>query len=138
MLKNFIGGALLLMLGACVQAPVSQTANLVGSNDAVAKMAAGRWSMLLEGRIDDAYESYVSPATKAFLSRDAYRGSIKPGLWKSASVKNIDCSSEDLCAVNVLVGYAYKGKAGVAVENDTVLDETWRKIDGRWWFVPRQ
>lgn len=138
MLKKFIGCALLLMLGACAQAPANEPVALAGSNDAVAKMAAGRWSMLLEGRVDEAYDSYVSPATKVFLSRDAYRGSIKPGLWKRATVKDVDCSSEDLCAVNVLVGYAYKGKVGGVVENDTVLGETWRKIDGRWWFVPRQ
>lgn len=138
MLKNIFGCALFLMIGACAQAPVNKSVASTGGNDALAKMALARWDLMIQGKIDEAYQDYVSPATKVMVSRESYRGTVKPGLWKSAKVNGVTCASEDVCTVDVIVSYAYKGKGGIAFENDAVVPETWRNIDGRWWFVPRQ
>lgn len=103
----------------------------------MAKMAANRWDLMIQGKIDEVYQDYVSPATKAVMSRDVYRGGIKLGLWKSAKVSKVACASEEVCSVDVIVSYAYRAK-GVAIENDTAVTEAWRLVDGRWWYVPSQ
>lgn len=141
MIKRIICSAAAFGLVACAQnpvAPVAERPSSVDREEVVAKMAANRWDLMIQGKIDEVYQDYVSPATKALLSRDAYRGGIRPGLWKSAKVSKVTCASEEVCSVDVIVRYAYKGKGGVAIENDAVVPETWRLLDGRWWFVPRQ
>ena len=124
-----------LLLGGCSSIGVDGSGSSVDRKEAVAKIASDRWALLLQGKLDDAYRIYFSEASKALISIDGYRGSIKPGLWKGAKVSDVDCAAEDLCTVNVVVKYAYRGRGGVVVENETVISELWRKLGDGWKFV---
>lgn len=138
MIKRIICSVAAFGLVACAQNSVVEPSSSVDREEVVAKMAANRWDLMIQGKIDEVYQDYVSPATKAFLSREAYRGGIKPGLWRGAKVSKVTCASEEVCSVDVIVSYAYRGRGGVGIESDAMLSETWRLLNGRWWFVPRQ
>lgn len=102
----------------------------------VATAAKARWDLLIEGKISEAYE-FLSPAAKTQMSLEKYRASIKPGAWRRAQVNSVTCDSEELCSVSLDVTYVFKPKGVRVQEYSSLLTETWRKDEGRWWYVPR-
>jgi len=127
-------GAMLLALSACASVP-EQSAAPLDKREVVAKIAQSRWDALVKGDIEAAY-NLMSPASRAIVTLENFRRKQSVVTWKAASVKKVDCSADDLCAVQVDMKYAYKLRIGTVVENTQVSAETWRNTAGGWWYVP--
>ncbi len=119
-----------VVLAACAVGP-----GKFGGSAALENRVEARWSSLVRSDLAGAY-AFLSPAARETTSFEKYAGSIKPGLWRSASIAKVDCATEDLCTVDVNVKYVFKPRKGPALENVRALSETWRQVGGEWWFVP--
>lgn len=120
------------VLAGCSSLPTSEVGR---PEDVVKQRAAERWALLLQGKLDEAYE-YLSPGSRDVMSVRQYKARIRPGRWKSAEVAQVGCS-ESVCQVTVDVEYIYVGREG-KTEMTTGLKETWIKEGGSWWHVPRR
>jgi hypothetical protein len=125
---------MLLALSACTSVPEQSVAPL-DKQEVVARIAQSRWDALLKGDFEAAY-NLMSPASRAIVTLDNFRRKQSVVSWKAASVKKVDCSADDLCAVQVDMKYVYKLRIGAMVENTQALTETWRNTAGGWWYVP--
>lgn len=134
-----LAGIMLAASTGCASQPIGtagENKNTQKENEKqVTQRAMVRWDALTKGNFDTAY-GYLSAGSKARLSLDAYKGSIKPGRWRSAKVSQVECAVEDVCKATVLVGYAYLPKGErTAMEIERPVSETWRKDGDEWWFV---
>lgn len=86
--------------------------------------------------IEAAYK-LMSPASRDLVTLEEFRRRSGKVTWKNAKVKKVECSADDLCAVQIDARYSYFiSRLGREVENDHALTETWRNIAGGWWYVP--
>ena len=127
-------GAMLLALSACASVP-EQSAAPLDKQEVVARIAQSRWDALMKGDFEAAYK-LMSPATRSVVKLEDFRRKSGMVTWKAASVRKVECSADDLCAVRIDVKYAYKLRIGRTVESDRVMAETWRNTAGGWWYVP--
>ena len=97
----------------------------------VRERAQARWDALVKADIPTAY-GYLSPASRAMTSLEAYATSIRAGFWKSAKVNSVTCNTKDSCEVHVAIEYAYQGR-----RTKTSLTETWIQEDSKWWYLQR-
>jgi hypothetical protein len=88
----------------------------------------------MKGDFEAAYK-LMSPASRSRVTLEEFRGRSSVVTWKAASVRKVECSADDLCAVRMDVKYAYRMRVGRMVENDQILAETWRNTAGGWWYV---
>ena len=98
---------------------------------AVAERAKARWQRLIAGDLAGAYE-YLSPASRATLPLDRYKGNHKVGMYRSVKVDDVSCEGE-ACTVKLSLTYDYKRYKGVT----TPLTEKWIISQGQAWFVDR-
>ena len=97
----------------------------------MATRAKQRWALLMKGDMAGAYE-FLSPASKASVSKDAYvkrRGSAR--YWRSVAMQNVECAS-DTCKVMMLLEYDLSPDVK-NLKRDIV--ETWIQDEGAWWLV---
>jgi len=128
---NFLLLALpIVALAAC--APLSSTSE---NSASLETRAVERWALLIKGDVAGAYR-YLSPATREILPLENYRGSIKPGLWRSVEISKVVCASEELCTVQLNLSYSYKPRGSSAYDGTRPLSETWKKDGGQWWHIP--
>jgi hypothetical protein len=111
-----------LALGGC--ALVDQRSD----EEVVKAKAEARWDLFIKGDIRGAYE-FLSPGARQVVTRDAYVGSIKPGLWRTARVDKVNCQSREMCEVDLTIGIVFSGRA-----SHTPLREKWVRVDGGWWY----
>jgi hypothetical protein len=99
----------------------------------VTERAAARWSALLRGDTATAYQ-YLSPAYRAVVSPELYRGRFGGGIrWREIEAVTADCAAER-CDVGVVVKYeAPRWK----IVNSRKLEEVWILVDGQWWLHQR-
>jgi hypothetical protein len=126
-------GAMLLALSACASIP-EQSAAPLDKREAVARIAQSRWDALMKGDFETAYK-LMSPASRSTFTVEEFRRRSSIVTWKAANVRNVECSADDLCAVQVDAKYVYQPRVGRKVEVDQVLAETWRNTAGGWWYV---
>lgn len=98
----------------------------------VAKKAQSRWDALIKGDLAAAYE-YLSPGSRSVQSLEAYKNTIRPGMWKKASVDSVVCE-KDRCDVVIMIEYSYRDLKSI----ETRLNEIWLQEDGNWWFVSKK
>jgi hypothetical protein len=115
---------------ACTQLP---SASEVPAS--LEQRATERWALLIKGDVAGAYQ-YLSPVTREILSLESYKGSIKPGLWRSVEINEVVCTSDVLCSVQLNMHYSYKPKGASAFDGTRPLSETWKKDGGQWWHIP--
>ncbi len=95
-----------------------------------------RWEHLVKGEIDQAYV-YLSPGTRQLSSPEAYRSTIRPGIWKGGKVGRVSCDEPELCYVDVTVRVkVVAGRAGI-IDQESQVKETWVKSGDNWWFLPK-
>jgi hypothetical protein len=95
-----------------------------------------RWEFLVKGEIDQAY-AYLSPGTRQLSSPEAYKATIRPGIWKGGKVGRISCDEPELCYVDVTVLVkVVAGRAGI-IDQESQVKETWVKSGDNWWFLPK-
>jgi len=101
----------------------------------VSERAKARWQHLIKGEFDLAY-GFSTPAYRSAVSEQQFRSAFKPGLWRAAEVKSVQCGEADVCRVDVEIDFQYVVKMAGPVVGKRVLSETWRKDVGEWWHVP--
>jgi hypothetical protein len=99
--------------------------------EVVKEKAQARWNALVKSDIPAAY-AYLSPGSKAVMTQDAYRNSIRPGFWKSAAVERVECATTDSCDVVATIEYEIQGR-----RLKTPLKETWIREGSDWWYVQK-
>lgn len=97
----------------------------------VKERAQARWDALVKGDVSAAYE-YLSPGSRAAMTKDAYAGSIRQGFWKSAKVDSVTCATKDNCEVHATIEYEFQGR-----RTKTPLRETWIREGSQWWYLQR-
>jgi hypothetical protein len=86
---------------------------------------------------------YFSPGYRAAKSRDIFVRDLpsRPVKWLSVEHLGEDCNEQgDRCTVILKVAYqlqAYIPRIG-QMESTQVIRETWLKIKGEWYLVPRE
>lgn len=110
----------------------SETASAKGGSaeSLVVARAQKRWSELLAGELNRAYE-YISPSGRLKLSASDYRLRLNLTHIKKAVVTGAVCQTE-LCDVSVSLDYTLEG-----VPLNRVVSEVWILDEGKWWFVYR-
>ena len=104
----------------------------------VKERAQARWDALIKGDLDAAY-AYLSPASKAATSIEAYKRQIRPGMWREVKIDGVQCETE-LCSVNLKLTYdvprsATRPKTVQGLE--APISERWVIENGSAWFVYR-
>lgn len=105
----------------------------------VAVRASERWSLLIGGDFDKAYE-YLSPSSRAVLSLDRYKAEFAGAvIWVSGTVVSVKCESEKCDARIRLEAKPVLGpRLGANMGNIvTYFDEPWLQESGQWWFFQK-
>ena len=97
----------------------------------VKERAQARWDALVKGDTRAAYQ-YLSPASRAALTPDAYAGSLRQGFWKSAKVDSVTCATKDSCDAHVTIEYEFQGR-----RNKSPVREAWIREGSEWWYLQR-
>jgi hypothetical protein len=126
-------GAMLLALPACATVP-EQSAAPLDKQEVVARIAQARWDALINGDFEAAYR-LMSPASRTTITLEEFRRRSSIVTWKTAKVRKVECSADDLCTVQIESKYAYKPRRGGIVENDQLMDEKWLNSSGGWWYA---
>lgn len=98
---------------------------------AVSKRALARWEALIAGDLEKAY-GFFSAGSKQTTSYAAYKGIVKPGMWRSAEVKEVKCE-EKVCTVRMSIVYDHRMMKNVRTD----LTETWLLEEGGAGYVFR-
>jgi succinate dehydrogenase/fumarate reductase flavoprotein subunit len=101
------------------------------SQEALKERAQERWDALVKSDVATAYR-YLSPSSKALMTEEAYRNSLKLGFWKSVVVDRIVCSTADSCDAIATVEYEFQGR-----RFKSSLKETWIREGSNWWLVQK-
>lgn len=97
----------------------------------VKERAQARWDALVKSDIRGAYE-YLSPASRAAMTSEAYATSIRAGFWRAAKVNSVTCNTKDNCEVHATIEYEFQGR-----RTKTPLTETWIREGSQWWYLQR-
>ena len=129
---------------ACAMAMMVLAAAGTGCADhanplSVDRRAVERWNHLIAHEGEKAYD-YLTPGFRATQTREAYAAAMngRPLQWKSAKFNHKECE-EDRCTAYVDVAYTLKmpGGATSSVDSTSTLSETWIRVDGEWYFLPK-
>lgn len=129
--------ALLVALGALLLAACAGTGAPVSDEASVEERAQQRWENMVARDFAAVWEFYT-PGFREVTPQSDFRSEMarRPLRWLQASVRDADCDA-DQCRVRVDVTYqAIAAPAGQSRTRMTrLLDETWVRLDGQWWFV---
>lgn len=125
-----------LLLAAMVTACATTSPGKIDIKD----RAQARWDAVLTGDLDTAY-SFYSPGYRSSTSRVDFEISLRMRRvrWISAEVQESSCVA-DVCTVSTLLGYQVaRPVPSVTVwKNKKLVDETWVRTEGKWWFLPSE
>jgi hypothetical protein len=133
-MKSLLMFCVVMTLSACALDPAARAR---ADEEVVSKRAMERWNLLIEGRLESAY-NYLSSGYKAVTPYSHYQKTVKgQGLWKAATVENVQCEAES-CEVKVKLELEiHYPLMKNAVHTDSVVIERWVKSqNGVWGFVP--
>ncbi|MCU7904611.1 MAG: hypothetical protein KZQ76_01940 [Candidatus Thiodiazotropha sp. (ex Epidulcina cf. delphinae)] len=103
----------------------------------VTKRAHERWGLLIEGRLESAYD-YLATGYRQVTPFPHYLKTVKGvGLWKFAQVEEVACEA-DACRVEVRIRMEiHHLMMKSPVRTDSVVREQWVKgRDGVWGYLP--
>ncbi|MCU7917773.1 MAG: hypothetical protein KZQ95_05380 [Candidatus Thiodiazotropha sp. (ex Epidulcina cf. delphinae)] len=123
-----------LLLKGCATGLVGEA---LSDQDQVAKRAQERWGLLIEGRLESAYD-YLATGYRQVTPFPHYLKTVKGvGLWKSAQIEKVACEA-DACRVEVRIRMeVHHLMMKSPVRTDSVVREQWVKgRDGVWGFLP--
>ena len=127
--------AALVLLAGCAGGGISTRQK---AEETVAARAQARWDLLIEGRLESAYE-YLSPGYRQVTPFPHYRNSVKGvGLWKTAQIRQVECEAET-CEVQVdLTMQIQLPRMRSPARTQSVVVERWIKgADGVWGYLPK-
>lgn len=120
-----------LVAGCAGPGALSASATPEQKEKLVAERAEARWAALIKGDLNAAY-AYLTPATRATVTLDQYKGRIRPGIWRAAKAQKVKCDG-DVCGVGMQITYDMPKMKGIT----TPLEETWIIENGTAWYVYR-
>jgi hypothetical protein len=133
MRKLFVA-ALVFYMSSCATDPAVQAKQ---DEATVAKRALERWELLIDGRVETAYD-YLSTGYREVTPFSHYMKTVKGvGLWKSAQVQSVKCK-DDACDADIEIQMEihHPMMRGPA-RTKSVVNEQWvRDKDGFWGFLP--
>ncbi|MBT8048782.1 MAG: hypothetical protein HKN57_05175 [Xanthomonadales bacterium] len=119
-----------LVLGGC--------AGTSPAGDSLLERAQLRWDSILSRDLDTAYSLY-SPGYRSKHSRVDFEIELrtKRVKWTSAEYIDRECS-ENRCLVNFNVGFTVQRPVPGLDEfkSSNLIQDTWVKTRGEWWYVP--
>jgi len=119
-----------LWLSGCVTVAPASPAT---PEEVVSQRSQERWDALVAGNFEKAW-TYASPATRAIVKQSEYHKRFgAAGSWKSARVFQVTCEP-DKCLVRVDLATQLSAKGFKNQEIKAIIDETWVREDGQWWF----
>ena len=122
-----------LVLGLGVVVSLAGCSVLVPSPErrqaAVKERAEARWASIL-GRDDAATYAFLTPATRDTLSLEGFKRRVNLRIYRSATVKSVECPAEDVCSV--VIDLTYASRMG---NIPTSLKESWVRVGWSWYFV---
>jgi hypothetical protein len=121
----------LFAVGCSSLGGISKDSPVEAKQERAGQRAQARWDALIRGDVNAAYE-FLSPGTRAVTSQAVYKGKIRPGMWRSAKVRSVECEA-DVCSVKLLIDYDVRGAKGL----ETPLTEKWIIESGNAWYVDR-
>lgn len=97
-----------------------------------------RWDALVAGDLETAY-AYFSPGYRASTSLAQFQKKMQRRAlrWTGASYKSKDCE-DDRCRVVVDVDYHLYAPTVGHHRSTRGVSETWLKVDGEWYFIPKK
>ena len=126
------------MAAALVFAFLFSACATTGPSSTVAKRAQDRWDALLAGDFENAYQ-YYSPGFRSSTSRGDFEVGmrLRKVQYSGATYAGENCE-EDRCVLKFNVQYQVASPVpGLDKwESKTMLDETWVRTQGQWWYVP--
>lgn len=122
----------LLLLSAC--------AGMAKTENTIEKRATARWDSLFEEDLAGAYE-YLSPGYRSSVSSIQYQRSLllQKVKWTGARYIESDCI-ETTCKVKISLDYTVYGAIpGVkSFDGTQVIEESWVRTKGNWYYVPKK
>ena len=122
----------LLLLQAC--------AGMATTEESIEKRATDRWEALFSDDLEGAYE-FLSPGYRSSVSLKQYLRTLllQKVQWKDARFIESDCA-ETSCKVKISLDYTVYGAVpGVSSFDGTQqIEESWVKVNGNWYFVPKK
>lgn len=110
------------------------------SESEVSARAQARWDSLLEGDYETAYE-FLSPGYRSSVSRVDYEIDWRTRRvnYESAQYKSHECDG-DACTVKIFIGFNLAQPVPGVPEyrSSRMLEETWIRTDGKWWYLPKK
>ncbi len=123
----------ILLLSACATTDTPGT-------ESIAERAQARWDALLSGDLETAY-SYYSPGYRSTTSVIDFGVELRTRRvrWTSAEYREHSCEP-NRCSVAFDIGFLVpKAVPGVdEFKGKSVIEETWIKSAGEWWFLPEK
>lgn len=133
MFKKILFYIALLLLAGCAgvqgTSSPSSAAGKDGDED-VSVRAEARWQAMIARDLDAAYE-FLSPGSKTANPLTLFKAKIRPLDWRSAKALSASCDG-DKCSVKLHISFYHSKSHG---EIATVLEETWIRDAGKWWYV---
>lgn len=130
-MMRFVAVAAVFALAACAAGPHQP--------ESPGERAQARWDALLSGDYATAY-AYLSPGTRSAVTEMEYAVAFKMRRvhYDSARFLDQECEGET-CTVRMNMGYTLTGVLrGVPnFKGKAVVSEKWVRIDGKWWFLPK-
>jgi len=120
-----------LLLAGCAVNPASQEQKIVDR-------AQARWDAIIAGDHESAY-AYYSPGYRSATSVIDFAVEMRTRRvgYTSAKYVSHECG-EARCTIKFLVGFRVPAPIpGMTVFDSTqLIEDTWVRTDGKWWYLP--
>ena len=121
-----------LALSACATTPG-------GDDKRVVDRAQARWDAVISGDLETAY-TYYSPGYRSAASVIDYAVEMRTRRVAYTSAKYVSHECEEArCTVKFHVGFRVPAPVpGMTVfDSKQMVDDTWIRTDGKWWYLPK-
>jgi len=121
-----LAGAVLWLAGCASLQPKTP-------EDVVRQRAEERWAALIDAQFPQAWQ-YTQPGFRAVVKQADYVKRFGAGAqWKGVQVHDVTCEAER-CAVRVRLTLTVLTPPFTGQGLVSLVDETWVREDGQWWF----
>lgn len=139
-MNKFMENSLIKPASLCLLLLLSACASTGGSKVSIEQRATERWDSLFSDNLTAAYD-YLSPGYRSSVSLKQYQRTIllQRIKWTSAKYIESECV-ETSCKVKISLDYTVYGAIpGVrSFDGTQEIEESWVKVDGKWYFVPNK
>ena len=121
----------LLALSACATAPA-------GEDQQVVDRAQARWDAVIGGELEQAY-AFNSPGYRSATSLIDYATAVRLQKVRYTSAEYLDHQCEQSrCTVRFNIGFQVVAPAPGMTKYDgkQVIEDTWVRTSGEWWYLP--